>query len=95
VHDGQSLWASLILDFNDEWKVTSITTADPSAVDIDGARDDVLYRLVAWVEDAGKKVSVAVVFDRGAAEEFLSAAAAEKGKVLSQLAAAGRVSTRS
>ena len=95
VHDGQSLWASLVLDFDEEWKVTSITTADPSIVEIDGARDDVLQRLVAWIEEAGKKVSVALVFDREAAEEFLAATVAEKGEVLAQLAAQGRVSTRS
>ena len=64
-------------------------------MEIDGARDDVLQRLVAWIEEAGKKVSVALVFDREAAEEFLAATVAEKGEVLAQLAAQGRVSTRS
>lgn len=92
VHDGAALWTSLILDFDDQWKITSITTADPSLVDLHGARAEVLERLTAWVEGVGKSVSLAIVADRAAADELLAARGAEKSEVLQRLIAADRVS---
>ena len=92
VHDAGGLWTSLILDFDDEWEVTSITTADPSLVDIRGSRGEVLDRLKAWVEGAGKTVSVALLADRSAADVFLAARGAEKAAVLRHLVADGQVS---
>ncbi|GEN81602.1 hypothetical protein [Actinotalea fermentans] len=94
VHDSGSLWASLVLDFDDEWKVTSITTADPSLVDVTGAIGPVLNRVVAWQESRGKKVSLALSMDRTGAEEFLAAPAAEKAGVLGRLVSAGRAARR-
>jgi len=94
VHDGGALWASLVLDFDAERKVTSITTADPSRVDLAGSREEVLDRLTAWQDGAGKAVSLGLVLDRDAAEEFLEAPAASKGGVLAGLAAAGRATYR-
>ena len=93
VHDGDSLWTSLIFDFDDQWKVTSITTADPSLVDIQGTRDEVLARLTAWVTGNGKKVSVSVLADRTAADEFLAARGAEKAPVFQRLLSEHRLST--
>lgn len=94
VHDSGSLWASLVLDFDDEWKVTSITTADPSLVDVTGAIGPVLNRVVAWQESRGKKVSLALSMDRAGAEEFLAAPVAEKAGVLGRLVSAGRAARR-
>jgi Bacterial regulatory proteins, lacI family len=45
VHDDVGLWASLVLDLDEDQKVTSITTADPSVVDTAGSREEVLDRL--------------------------------------------------
>lgn len=92
VHEAGALWTSLILDVDDEWKVTSITTVDPSLVDIHGGRGEVLDRVIAWVEAGGKRVSVALVADRAAADAVLAARGAEKAVVLKRLVAAGQVS---
>ncbi|MDO8122696.1 hypothetical protein Q6346_15415 [Isoptericola sp. b490] len=94
VHDHESLWASLVLDFDTDHKVTSITTADPSLVDLQGSRDDVLDRLTTWQSGAGKTVSLGLLLDHDAAEEFLTAPATKKGEVLAGLAAAGRATYR-
>ena len=94
VHDGAALWASLILDLDTEHKVTSITTADPSLVDIAGSREAVLDRLTKWQQSAGKNVSLALVLDRDAADRFLAAPAGEKGRVLAALVGNGSASYR-
>lgn len=94
VHAEGSLWASLVLDFDEDWRITSITTADPSLVDVHGGRDEVLARLVDWQTGAGKTVSVALAFDRDAVEEFIAAPVADKGTVLGKLVAAGRLTVR-
>ncbi len=93
VHDEGSLWASLVLDFDQAWKVTSITTADPSQVDVRGSRDEVLGRLAAWQAARGKDVSLALSFDRDAVEELVVAPSGDKGRVLGELIAAHRVAS--
>lgn len=92
-HDGTALWASLVLDFDDAWKIVSITTADPSVVEISGPRDEVLERLVTWQREAGKKVSLALLLDVEGAKELLDAPVKDKGAVLARLVEAGRAST--
>lgn len=94
VHDGDALWASLVLDLDDDHKVTSITTADPSSVDITGDRDDVLDRLTGWQASAGKTVSLALVLDRAAADSYLAASAQDKGAVLASLVERGAAAYR-
>jgi len=92
VHDGASLWTSLVLDFDDDWKVTSITTADPSLINIRGGRVEVLERLLAWVEGSGKSVSLALMMDRAAAEEFLAASGPDKPAAFQCLVAQDQLS---
>lgn len=92
VHDAGSLWASLVLDFDDDLEVTSITTADPSAVEVRGTRDEVLARLTDWQTRRGKKVSLALSFDKDAVEEFVAAPVPVKARVIGDLVAARRVS---
>jgi hypothetical protein len=89
VHDGASLWASLVLDFDAEHKITSITTADPSVVDIEGSVDEVLDRLTSWQQAAGKSVSLGLVLDKAGAAEYLAAPAGAKGGVLASLVSSG------
>jgi hypothetical protein len=94
VHDDGGLWASLVLDLDDDHKVTSVTTADPSLVDVTGGREDVLDRLVTWQESTGKTVSLALVLDRAAADVYLSAPADRKGTVLTSLVENGSATFR-
>lgn len=94
VHDGDSLWASLVLDLDEDHKVTSITTADPSLVDITGSRDEVLDRLTGWQQSAGKRVSLSLVLDRAAADDYLSAPADQKGALLTSLVGNGSATFR-
>jgi hypothetical protein len=94
VHDDGGLWASLVLDLDEDHKVTSITTADPSVVDIAGSRNEVLDRLTGWQQSAGKTVSLALALDRAAAEHYLSATADQKGAVLGSLVNEGAATYR-
>jgi hypothetical protein len=95
VHDDGALWASLVLDLDEDHEVTSVTTADPSLVDIAGSREEVLDRLTRWQESAGKTVSVGLVLDRAAADAYLAAPAERKGAVLAALVEEGSATFRS
>lgn len=95
VHDDGALWASLVLDLDEDHKVTSVTTADPSLVDIAGSRAEVLDRLTRWQESVGKTVSLGLVLDRAAADAYLSAPAHEKAGVLASLVEQGAATFRS
>jgi hypothetical protein len=79
--DGE-LWTSLVLDFDDDLRVTSVTTADPSRVDLHGTTAELTGRLTGWVESTGKTVSFALVLSHRTATAFLAATGAEKAKVL-------------
>lgn len=89
VHDGSTLWASLILDLDADQKVTSITTADPAAVDTSGDPAEVLDRLTTWQESGGKSVAMSLLLGRAAADDYLAAPAADKGRVLESLVDSG------
>jgi hypothetical protein len=91
-HAEGDVWASLILDFDHEWKITSITTADPSLVDLHGSRDETLGRLVAWVESQEKEVSLAAMLDHDAAIDLLAAPISDKAALLRQLLSDSRAS---
>ena len=92
VHDDGRLWTSLVLDFDDEWKITSVTTADPSLVDIVGDRQTVLDRLVAHWEGAGKTVSLAMSCELDGVEELLGTGGAGKAAALRTLLDSERIS---
>lgn len=73
VHDGKKLWTSLILRFDEELKIVSIGTADPSLVDIRGTRSEVVERLVRFAEAREGNVSLVVESTLEAARSFLAA----------------------
>lgn len=73
VHDENSLWTSLILRFDKNRKVISISTADPSLVNIQGNRAVVTQRLVSFANNREGKVSLVVSCTREAAKQFLAA----------------------
>jgi hypothetical protein len=93
IQDG-GLWASLVLDIGEGNKVTSITTADPAKVSLEGGPQVVLGRLVAWQEQQGKDVSTALVLGREQAEAFLDAEGSEKVSVLAKALASGQAAVR-
>lgn len=88
------LWASLILDFDDAQRVASVTTADPSSVDVRGAHGELADRLAAWVEGSGKDVSLVLVADHAAIEAFLAVPASDKRALLSGFLTEGRATWR-
>ncbi|WP_372593846.1 hypothetical protein [Actinotalea sp.] len=94
VHENGVLWASLLLDFDEDWKVTSVTTVDPTKVDISLPRAEVLDRVVEWLESTGKRVSLGLVLDGDGAREMLAAPTAEKAAVLARLVSEGGGTTR-
>jgi hypothetical protein len=88
------LWTSLILDFDDGGRVTSITTVDPSSVEIRGTHGDLADRLAAWVQGNGKEVSLVLVAGHDAASEFLAAPTAGKRNLLAALLSEKRATCR-
>lgn len=94
VHEGDGLWASLVLDFDAEHKVTSITTVDPSLVDTTGARDEVASKVEDWLRSSGKRLSITLVLDREDVEVFLSANASAKAREVMRLVGEGRATLR-
>jgi hypothetical protein len=90
VESDVQLWMSLILDFDEDYKITSVTTADPSRVDVRGTAQALEERLKDWVEASGKVVSLALVLQYTAAVDFLAAPSDKKGAVLSTLLRNGK-----
>lgn len=87
VFDDGALWASLVLTFDDDASVTSITTVDPAAVDPVGEPGEVAEAVVGWVNDTHGPCSMGLFLQRPAAEAFL--AATDKAAALREAAAAG------
>jgi hypothetical protein len=92
VEAGGELWTSLVLDFDDDLRITSVTTADPSLVDIHGTSAELAETLATWVEKSGKTVSLALVLTHETAASFLAAAGVQKAEVLMQSLANGNSS---
>lgn len=95
VHDAGALWTSLVLDVDDDGRITSVTTADPSLVDVTGPLADVAERLCSWVASRGRHVSAALVLDRPGADELLRVPMTDKAGVALRLAEEGRAVLRS
>lgn len=83
VHDAGALWTSLILRFDEDRKVISIGTADPSLVDIHGDRAEVTQRLVTFANGREGNVKLVVSCTKEAAERFLEAQ--DKAAVVAEL----------
>lgn len=92
VHDGEKLWTSLILVFDADLKIVSIGTADPSLLDIDGSRADVVDRLVRFADAREGNVGLVVDTTLEAAKQFL--AAPDKRAIRAQLGDTFQVSQR-
>ncbi|NIK57337.1 hypothetical protein [Kribbella shirazensis] len=83
------LWTSLVIDFDADLRVTSVTTADPSQMDIHGTSAELAERVAAWAEESGKAVSLALLLTHEAATAFLAAAGAQKSEILTKSLANG------
>lgn len=89
VVDDRRLWSSLVLHFDDDLKIDSITTADPSRVDIGGELAELAERMVGWVEATSGRVSLSVFLDLDGAQRLL--ASVDKIDVLRRLATEDRL----
>jgi hypothetical protein len=92
-HEG-ALWASLVVTVDPAQVLTSVTTADPTQVDLCGDMATVSSDVVAWVRRRLGPCSLGLFFDKPYAEAFLAssdkaaavrAAAAGGGLVLSPI----------
>lgn len=73
VFDQGALWASLVLTFDQADSVTSVTTADPSDVELVGDPATVAAAVVEWVRAKHGPVSIGLFLDKLAAVRFLAA----------------------
>lgn len=73
VFDGDALWASLVVGFNDDHRVVLVTTADPATLHR-GGRDEVAEEVVAQVESRYMRCSFRLFTDRTEARELLRGA---------------------
>lgn len=86
-HKDQRLEASLLLHFDEELELDSITTADPERVDLSGERAVVLGRVVDGLRGGGGRVRFALSAEMPVAQELLAAGdkraviAAHRGEV--------------
>jgi hypothetical protein len=87
VFDQGALWASLVLTFDDGGSVTSVTTADPSEVVLEGPAAEVAPAVVEWVRAKHGSCSLALFLDRPQAESVLRAT--DKAAALRQASASG------
>jgi hypothetical protein len=73
VFDQAALWASLVLTFDEAHSITSVTTADPSEVELAGDRAAVAAAVVDWVHAKHGPCSLGLFLERAAAEIVLAA----------------------
>lgn len=89
VFDGAALWASLVLSFDAQRRITVVTTADPTEVDVGRGREAVAADIVAWANRKFLPCSLGLFTDLASARKFL--AAPDKLKVLRELLAQGKL----
>ena len=89
VFDEGSLWASLVLTFDDASSVASVTTVDPSEVSIEGDITTVAAGVVDWVRAKHGTCTLGLFMERPAAEAFLKAT--DKAAALREASAAGQL----
>lgn len=87
VVEGDALWASLVLTFDENHSATTVTTVDTSEVDATGDLSTIASRAVEWVREKHGSCSIGLFLERSAAEAFL--AATDKGEVLRKASSAG------
>jgi hypothetical protein len=71
VFTDDTLWASLVLGFDDNKRIINITTADPTELSSTGDWKDKAKELVAWVDRKFTRCSIGLFTDLDNAKEFL------------------------
>jgi hypothetical protein len=87
VFDGDRLWGSLVLSFDDQKKIISITTVDPTEVKSSGKWEVQTRELVDWVNSKFTPCSLGIFTDIENARAFLNSK--DKRKGLKQMAENG------
>lgn len=82
-----ALWASLVLSLDEAGSVTSVTTADPTDVDLVGDLATVSAAVVEWVRQKHGNCSMGLFLEKSEAEHFLNSG--EKAEALRSAAASG------
>lgn len=89
IFDGEELWTTLVLGFDEDRRIDVITTVVPSDLEGSGSLEDRASEIVSWVERRHRPCSAAFFTSLGEARSFLEAT--EKGAALRDLVARGEV----
>lgn len=89
VVDGDALWASLVLAFDENHSAITVTTVDTSEVDVVGDLSTIASHAVEWVRQKHGTCSLGLFLERKAAEAFLEAT--DKGGALREASSAGKL----
>jgi hypothetical protein len=87
VFDGNALWATLVLGFDEDRRIDLITTVDPSELSLERGRQRLVDDVVAWVNARYDPCSIALFTDLEGARGFL--ARTDKRQALAALASRG------
>lgn len=87
VFDGETLWATLVLGFDEDRRIDVVTTVDPSELRLDVAREELVAEVIEWVNRKFQPCSLALFTDLEGAREFLGKS--DKGEALAALASRG------
>ena len=87
IFDGDALWATLVLGFDDELRADIVTTVDTSRLTVERGRDAIAEEVVAWVSGHYRQCSLALFTSREGVRAFLDAG--DKLAVLRELGEQG------
>lgn len=72
VFEGEALWTTLVLGFDENQRINVVTTVDPSELNLDVEREVLVEQIVKWIGNRFELCSVALFTDLAGAREFLS-----------------------
>lgn len=87
VFEDSSLWATLVLGFDDDRRIDVVTTIDPDEIAPGGGREATAGELIAYVEEHHRRCPLAFFFSLTGVRAFL--ASRDKLGTLAELSATG------
>ncbi len=84
-----ALWATLVLEFDADWRARVVTTADPSQLGADTERDAIARNVVGWVNRTYASCSLGLFMDLDSARTLLSSQ--DKSTTIHDLVANGKL----